>query len=178
MGFGGVRHRVSHLESLGSGSTSAYLYRGSVRPSGRADTGASITPSIALLVRYLIAPRPRSLSPRCTPPLRITPLRITPLRITPLLVAALRITLLRSPPLCFALLTPLVAVATMDYVNKYEGRTLWGEGRDLVAKWGATKVIMRARPAGESGFGVVTFHLLGPACALRFCLLSFRVFAV
>lgn len=38
----------------------------------------------------------------------------------------------------------------MDYVNKYEGRTLWGEGRDMVSKWGATKVIMRARPAGQS----------------------------
>jgi hypothetical protein len=38
----------------------------------------------------------------------------------------------------------------MDFVNKYEGRTLWSSsGSDLVSKWGATTVILRARPAGK-----------------------------
>lgn len=39
----------------------------------------------------------------------------------------------------------------MDYVNRYENRTLWSSGHDIVGKWGAVKVIMRARPAGECG---------------------------
>ncbi|RSH94985.1 28S ribosomal protein S5, mitochondrial [Saitozyma podzolica] len=59
------------------------------------------------------------------------------------------------------------AVATMDYVNKYEGRTLWGEGRDLVAKWGATKVIMRARPAGFGLMVPPALHRVLTACGIR-----------
>ncbi|GFZ47088.1 hypothetical protein JCM24511_04830 [Saitozyma sp. JCM 24511] len=59
------------------------------------------------------------------------------------------------------------AVATMDYVNKYEGRTLWGEGRDLVAKWGATKVIMRARPAGFGLMVPPALHRVFTACGIR-----------
>ncbi len=34
----------------------------------------------------------------------------------------------------------------MDYVNKFENRTLWGE---MSYKWGATTVVLRGRPAGE-----------------------------
>jgi ribosomal protein S5 len=40
------------------------------------------------------------------------------------------------------------AVLSMDHVNKFEGRTLWGVGKDLKAKWGSTTVILRGRPAG------------------------------
>ena len=36
----------------------------------------------------------------------------------------------------------------MDHVNRYENRTIWGSGKDMENKWGAVKVIMRARPAG------------------------------
>lgn len=41
------------------------------------------------------------------------------------------------------------AVLNMDYVNRYEERTLWGEGKDLRGKWGAAKVHLRARPPGD-----------------------------
>lgn len=42
------------------------------------------------------------------------------------------------------------AVQSLDFVNKYEGRTLWSSsGADLVSRWGATTVILRARPAGQ-----------------------------
>jgi hypothetical protein len=44
------------------------------------------------------------------------------------------------------------AVLSMDHVDKFEGRTLWGAGKDLRSKWGSTEVIMRGRPAGESAF--------------------------
>lgn len=43
-----------------------------------------------------------------------------------------------------------IAVLNMDYVNRYEERTLWGEGKDLQGKWGAAKVHLRARPPGNS----------------------------
>jgi hypothetical protein len=86
--------------------------------------------------------------------LQCAPLLSAALRCSPLLSAALRCSPLLSASLRVA--NAIVAVATMDYVNKYEGRTLWGEGRDLVAKWGATKVIMRARPAGESGLRIAS----------------------
>ena len=43
-----------------------------------------------------------------------------------------------------------IAVQSMDYVNRYENRTIWGSGKDMENKWGAVKVIMRARPAGMS----------------------------
>jgi hypothetical protein len=125
----------------------------SVRPVS-ARPAASMPPPAALLFRCRIAlPRPipcpelYHTAPCHTVPLR---LRSMSLRSVSPRCAALRVAPRRSAPLRFASLTPLAAVATMDYVNKYEGRTLWGEGRDLVAKWGATKVIMRARPAGES----------------------------
>lgn len=55
----------------------------------------------------------------------------------------------------------------MDRVNRYESRTLWGAGRDLAVKWGATTVIMRGRPAG---FGLAvpgTLHRLFTACGIR-----------
>jgi len=42
------------------------------------------------------------------------------------------------------------AVLSMDYVNKYENRTLWGQGNELSRKFGATLVKMRARPPGAS----------------------------
>lgn len=38
----------------------------------------------------------------------------------------------------------------MDYVNKYENRTIWSTGQDMKYKWGSTTVILRARPAGQS----------------------------
>jgi hypothetical protein len=38
----------------------------------------------------------------------------------------------------------------MDYVDRYEGRTLWGQGADLKGKFGAARVTLRARPPGES----------------------------
>jgi hypothetical protein len=43
----------------------------------------------------------------------------------------------------------------MDYVNRYEGRTLWSTGQDMQFKWGSTTVTLRARPAGESSFSVI-----------------------
>ena len=47
----------------------------------------------------------------------------------------------------------------MDFVDKYEGRTLWSSsGTDLESKFGATTVILRARPAGQS-------HLVLPLCS-------------
>lgn len=52
------------------------------------------------------------------------------------------------------------AVQSMDYVNRYENRTIWGSGKDMENKWGAVKVIMRARPAGTS-----SSSLCPPACA-------------
>lgn len=151
MGFGLVLHLVFHLESLRSGSSSAYLNRGSVRPSGFRSTGRFYAPSCcpSLPLPYCTTP-PNSL-PRAVPHRSVSHRSASPsVDVTPLRITTLRCAPGRSAPLRFASLTPLAAVATMDYVNKYEGRTLWGEGRDLVAKWGATKVIMRARPAGES----------------------------
>jgi small subunit ribosomal protein S5 len=38
----------------------------------------------------------------------------------------------------------------MDFVDRFEKRTLWGAGKELSAKWGSTIVIMRGRPAGMS----------------------------
>lgn len=55
----------------------------------------------------------------------------------------------------------------MDYVHKLENRTLWGQGKDLKYKVGATTVIMRARPAG---FGLQVPHVLHrvlSACGIR-----------
>lgn len=40
------------------------------------------------------------------------------------------------------------AVLNMDFVDRFEKRTLWGAGKNLSAKWGSTTVIMRGRPAG------------------------------
>lgn len=40
------------------------------------------------------------------------------------------------------------AVLNMDYVERYEKRTVWGTGKDLEGKFGATRVTMRGRPAG------------------------------
>jgi hypothetical protein len=48
------------------------------------------------------------------------------------------------------------AVLSMDHVDKFEGRTLWGAGKDLRSKWGSTEVIMRGRPAGESTFTIIS----------------------
>jgi len=46
----------------------------------------------------------------------------------------------------------------MDFVDKYEGRTLWSSsGTDLESKFGATTVILRARPAGK-----LTIQLVNP----------------
>ena len=42
-----------------------------------------------------------------------------------------------------------LAVLSMDYVNKYENRTLWGQGNELTRKFGSSLVKMRARPPGE-----------------------------
>lgn len=55
----------------------------------------------------------------------------------------------------------------MDYVHKFENRTLWGQGKDLTYSLGATTVIMRARPAG---FGLQVpwaLHRLFSACGIR-----------
>lgn len=38
----------------------------------------------------------------------------------------------------------------MDYVNRYEDRTLWGQGAELRTKFVRTQVDLRARPPGES----------------------------
>ncbi|WVQ92976.1 hypothetical protein IAU59_000038 [Kwoniella sp. CBS 9459] len=59
------------------------------------------------------------------------------------------------------------AVLSMDYVNRYEGRTLWGEGKDLQGKWGAAKVHLRARPPG---FGLMVppmIHRIFTACGIK-----------
>ncbi|OCF56157.1 30S small subunit ribosomal protein S5 [Kwoniella mangroviensis CBS 10435] len=59
------------------------------------------------------------------------------------------------------------AVLSMDYVNRYESRTLWGEGKDLTGKWGAAKVHLRARPPG---FGLMVppmIHRLFTACGIK-----------
>lgn len=55
----------------------------------------------------------------------------------------------------------------MDYVPKFENRTVWGQGKDLEYKWRSTKVIMRARPPG---FGLQVprvLHNLFTACGIR-----------
>lgn len=45
----------------------------------------------------------------------------------------------------------VIAVQSLDFVNKYEGRTLWSSsGDDISSRFGATTVILRARPAGMS----------------------------
>lgn len=72
---------------------------------------------------------------------------------------------LKPPPL--SPLNPPSAVLNMDYVNKYESRTLWGAGQELSSKWGSTTVIMRGRPAG---FGLAVpgpLHRLFTACGIR-----------
>ncbi|WVF65300.1 hypothetical protein IAT40_000024 [Kwoniella sp. CBS 6097] len=59
------------------------------------------------------------------------------------------------------------AVLSMDYVNRYESRTLWGEGKDLQGKWGAAKVHLRARPPG---FGLMVppmIHRIFTACGIK-----------
>ncbi|WVN87888.1 uncharacterized protein L203_103085 [Cryptococcus depauperatus CBS 7841] len=59
------------------------------------------------------------------------------------------------------------AVLSMDYVNRYESRTIWGEGKDLIGKWGAAKVHLRARPPG---FGLMVppmIHRLFSACGIK-----------
>ncbi|WVR08837.1 hypothetical protein IAU60_005895 [Kwoniella sp. DSM 27419] len=59
------------------------------------------------------------------------------------------------------------AVLSMDYVNRYEDRTLWGEGKDLQGKWGAAKVHLRARPPG---FGLMVppmIHRIFTACGIK-----------
>ncbi|TXT13697.1 hypothetical protein VHUM_01064 [Vanrija humicola] len=59
------------------------------------------------------------------------------------------------------------AIMAMDYVPKFENRTLWGQGKDLEYKWRSTKVIMRARPPG---FGLQVPHVLHnlfTACGIR-----------
>ncbi|WOO81444.1 37S ribosomal protein S5, mitochondrial [Vanrija pseudolonga] len=59
------------------------------------------------------------------------------------------------------------ATLSMDYVPKFENRTLWGQGKDLEFKWRSTKVIMRARPPG---FGLQVprvLHNLFTACGIR-----------
>lgn len=59
------------------------------------------------------------------------------------------------------------AVLNMDYVNRYEERTLWGEGKDLQGKWGAAKVHLRARPPG---FGLMVppmIHRVFTACGIK-----------
>lgn len=66
------------------------------------------------------------------------------------------------------------AVLSMDHVDKFESRTLWGAGRDLSAKWGSTEVIMRGRPAG---FGLAvppTLHRLLTAAGVRDCSATIR----
>ncbi len=53
----------------------------------------------------------------------------------------------------------------MDYVNKYENRTLWGQGNELSRKFGATLVKMRARPPGLLSITYLPsrlFHLPSP----------------
>ena len=55
------------------------------------------------------------------------------------------------------------AVLSMDRVTRYEDRTLWGEGRDLTSKWGATTVVLRARPAGELILPTIS-HLFAFLC--------------
>ncbi|KAJ9092010.1 hypothetical protein QFC21_006990 [Naganishia friedmannii] len=59
------------------------------------------------------------------------------------------------------------AVLSMDFVDRFEKRTLWGAGKELSAKWGSTIVIMRGRPAG---FGLAVppgLHRLFTACGIR-----------
>jgi len=37
----------------------------------------------------------------------------------------------------------------MDWVDKFEGRTVWDGAGGLKGKWGSTEVVLRGRPAGE-----------------------------
>jgi hypothetical protein len=60
-----------------------------------------------------------------------------------------------------------LAVLSMDYVTRYENRTLWGEGKDLTNKWGATKVLMRARPPGHGLMVPSALHRVFTACGIR-----------
>ncbi|KAE8543540.1 hypothetical protein D1P53_000255 [Cryptococcus gattii VGV] len=55
------------------------------------------------------------------------------------------------------------AVLNMDYVNRYEERTLWGEGKDLRGKWGAAKSFVK-------GFGLMVppmIHRVFTACGIK-----------
>ena len=51
----------------------------------------------------------------------------------------------------------------MDAVDKYEDRTVWGQGQDLTAKFGSTRVTLRARPPGGN-FASILHHIYH--CAL------------
>ncbi len=59
------------------------------------------------------------------------------------------------------------AVLSMDRVNRFENRTLWGAGKELSAKWGSTTVVLRGRPAG---FGLAVppaLHRVLSACGIK-----------
>ncbi|KAK4689128.1 hypothetical protein P7C73_g978, partial [Tremellales sp. Uapishka_1] len=59
------------------------------------------------------------------------------------------------------------AVIQMDYVNRYENRTVWGAGSELKYKWGSTTVILRGRPAGFGLRVPPAIHRLLTACGIR-----------
>lgn len=55
----------------------------------------------------------------------------------------------------------------MDAVDRYEGRTLWGQGKELQTKFASTKVSLRARPPG---FGLQvphSVHRVLSACGIK-----------
>lgn len=59
------------------------------------------------------------------------------------------------------------AVMSMEPVDRFEQRTVWGQGADLVCKWRSTTVIIRARPPG---FGLQVPHIIHrilTACGVR-----------
>ncbi|CAD6567178.1 MAG: 28S ribosomal protein S5, mitochondrial [Tremellales sp. Tagirdzhanova-0007] len=59
------------------------------------------------------------------------------------------------------------AVLSMDYVNKYENRTVWGQGNELSRKYGSSLVKMRARPPGFGLMAPASLHQVLTACGIR-----------
>ena len=55
----------------------------------------------------------------------------------------------------------------MDAVNRYEDRTLWGQGRELVTKFGSAKVSLRARPPGHGLMVPHSVHRVLTCCGIR-----------
>lgn len=55
----------------------------------------------------------------------------------------------------------------MDVVNRYEDRTVWGQGKELEAKFGSTQVFLRARPPGHGLQVPQSVHRILSAAGIR-----------